>query len=322
MNLTNLTGLPQPIVDVARSVINSHPRMNSNEYSVTELLKGTKEIILNRRHHDELAIDVQQAFSLWDGAAIHKLLESVTSDNYLAEQRFTLDLGKWGKSLEGYTLSGSPDLYDKETATLYDYKTTKVASYDQHSTLEDESWLYQTLVYTQMLRNAGYKVEHIIIVAMMKDHSAVKAETTSGYPKYPIQIIDYSHLCWNGEFDAQMKGYYVNKVQEVLNMRDLSDDCVPPCTPSERFENEDWAIMKKGQKKAVRAGFTSESEASLVLETFDDQKNLSVVHRAGDPKKCRLYCSCAPFCNFYKQHMTERLSKQTEQTEKTEQQTE
>lgn len=315
MKLTNLTGLPQPLVDVAETTINGHPRMADNEFSVTELLKGTKEIVLARRHFDELSIDVQQSFNLWDGTAIHALFEKAShAYECLAEKRFKLDLGVWSESLKGYFLSGSPDYYDPSTATLIDYKTTKVAAYDRHSTLVDEDWLYQTLVYTHMLRNAGYKVEHIIIVAMMKDHSAIKAETTSGYPKYPIQIIDYSHLVNNGEFDADMKGYYVNKVQEVLNMRALSDDCVPPCTSSERFENEDWAIMKKGQKKAFRAGFTSESEAYLALETFDDQTNLSVVHRAGDPKKCRLYCSCAPFCNFYKQHMESRQEKKSEES--------
>lgn len=306
MNLTNLTGLPQPIVEVARSVINSHPQLNSNEYSVTELLKGTKEIILNRRHHDELSMDIQQTFNLWDGTAIHKLLEDATDVAFLAEQRFSLDLGLWDKALEGYSISGSPDLYEKETATLFDYKTTKVAGYDQHLSLEDESWLYQTLLYAHMLRNAGYKVDHIIIVAMMKDHSAVKAEITANYPKYPIQLIDYSQYITNGQFDANMKEFYINKVYDVIEKSKLSDDEVPPCEPRERFENEDWAIMKQGAKKAFRAGFNSQEEAEFALSGMTNTTGLYVLHRPGDPKKCRLYCSCAPFCNFYKTHMAEK----------------
>lgn len=305
MILTNRTGLPDTLVRVTERVVNGHPAMDDSTFSVTELLKGTKELMLARRHRDELSMDVQQAFSLWSGSAVHALLEAASTDyECLAEKRFSLNLGMWDESLEGCWLSGSPDFYDPKTWTLYDYKDTKVAQYDRASTLADPDWLYQTLAYAHMLRDVGYRVEHITIVAMMKDHSAIKAETTAGYPRFPIQAISYDKYVWDGEMDAEMKGVFTNKVHEVLNMRELGDDEIPPCTPDERFEDEDWALMKPGTKKAFRR-FKSKEEAELALEAIG-KGGMEVVHRPGDPKKCRLYCPCAPFCSFYKNNVAKR----------------
>lgn len=54
MILTNKLNLPQPFVDAAT---NDH-EYTEGRYSVTELLGGTCEAILKRRHSDELTDDV------------------------------------------------------------------------------------------------------------------------------------------------------------------------------------------------------------------------------------------------------------------------
>ncbi len=52
--LTNSLGLPQPFVDTATSDHQYKPR----RYSVTEVLGGTCEAVLKRRHAEEATEDV------------------------------------------------------------------------------------------------------------------------------------------------------------------------------------------------------------------------------------------------------------------------
>lgn len=301
MKLTNATNLPQPIVDIANYCINQHKELKDCEFSVTELLKGTKEIVLSRRHRDELQMDVQDTYNLWSGTSIHMLLERFAHNQYVAENRIGINLGHWDKSLEGYFLTGSPDLYDIQDGTLWDYKNTKVAQFDRSSTLADLDWIRQLTIYKLMLEATGKVVNHCKIVAMIKDHSAIQAKVKPDYPKSPIMVIDYTNTI-NADFITATIDYYCTKIHEVLEALKLEDDKVEPCTPSERFEKTDWAIMRKNQKKAVRAGFSSEGEAMQTFNTIANKKDLYIEHRAGEPEKCKTYCSCAPYCSFYKEY--------------------
>lgn len=54
MQLTNAMNLPQPFVDAATSNHTYKP----NRYSVTEVLGGTCEAVLKRRHVEEAIEDV------------------------------------------------------------------------------------------------------------------------------------------------------------------------------------------------------------------------------------------------------------------------
>ena len=49
MRLTNRTGLPEPVLLMAERYVNSHPTFDDNKYSVTELLKSIRQIVLSRR---------------------------------------------------------------------------------------------------------------------------------------------------------------------------------------------------------------------------------------------------------------------------------
>ena len=302
MNLTNTTKLPKPIVDIANYCINNHKELSDSEFSVTELLKGTKEIVLTRRHRDELKMDVQDTYNLWSGTAIHMLLERFAHDQYIAESRIGVNLGHWDKSLEGYFITGSPDLYDFKNGILWDYKNTKVAQFERSSTLADLDWVRQLTIYKLMLEATGRTVKQCKIVAMIKDHSAIQANVKPDYPKSPIMVIDYTDII-NEEFIEATIDYYCTKVHEVLEALKLDDDKVEPCTPSERFEKTDWAIMKKGNKKALRAGFSSEDEAQQTFETIKDKTGCYIQYRAGDPEKCKTYCTCAPYCSFYQDYL-------------------
>ena len=305
MIITNTTKLPKVFERLAEKVLNNHPDMKGNEFSVTELLKGTKEIILNRRHKDEIVVDVQELFNLLMGVAMHKMLEEEAKEigemQDLSEERFYTNLGEWDKELEGYTLSGSPDYYVGEDKALWDYKTSKVAQYDKNTTLKDKEWLKQLEAYTLMLRAKGYEVKHARNVAMLKDHSFIRAGI-NGHPDYPINIIDYSNFINEEEVFEILKSEYVAKAKEVIKAMQLEDDDIPPCTAEERWAESDWAIMKKGKERAVRANLSSKEEAEQVLEGVKDKTDCYIQYREGKSTKCEKYCQCKHFCNFWKEH--------------------
>jgi len=56
MNYTNELNLPEPLVDAVKS----NHAYKEHRYSVTEVLGGTCEAILKRRHDGEITEDVSQ----------------------------------------------------------------------------------------------------------------------------------------------------------------------------------------------------------------------------------------------------------------------
>src|SRR5690606_41136094 len=116
MIITNKLGLPKPLVDMAQSDYKYEP----NEYRVTSLLKGVRETILERRHHDKIERDVSDMIWLLFGTAVHSVLEKhQEGDQEIKEARLKVPIGD-------YILSGQFDLYNAETKTITDYKTCSV----------------------------------------------------------------------------------------------------------------------------------------------------------------------------------------------------
>ena len=91
--------------------------------------------------------------------------------------------------------------------------------------------------------------------------------------------------------------YLRNKVEEHQRCLSLADDDIPPCSPEERWERPPtFAVMKNGGKRAVRL-FDRREDADLLAEAKGE--NHYVEHRKGGSIKCRSYCLCNRFCNFY-----------------------
>ena len=78
MKITNKMKLPRAFVEMARSDYEYKPR----RYSVTSLLKSTREAILERRHHKEIEQDVSDMIWLLFGRAVHSILENQSEGDY------------------------------------------------------------------------------------------------------------------------------------------------------------------------------------------------------------------------------------------------
>lgn len=286
MKLTNELNLPQPFVDAATSDY----QYTDKRYSVTSVLKGTREAILQRRHSEEIETDVSEMVWAIFGSAVHKILEqSEETADQLKENWLSVEVQN------GYELSGIFDLYDDATGTVTDYKTATVWKFIYK---EFDDWRTQCLAYVWLLRKIGFNARRGEIVGMLKDHSKTKAKTDHTYPQHPVQ-----RIVWNFT-DKDLEGFeswLKAKFAEIEAAEKLSDDDLPLCSDVERWHNPDkYAVMKEGRKTAVKL-YDSEEEANARVEA--EGKGFYVEHRKGEDSKCLNYCSACEFCNHYKELM-------------------
>ena len=282
MIITNKLRLPQQLVNMAKRDYKFEP----NEYRVTQLLKGIRETILERRHYHEIEQDVSDMIWLLFGTAVHSIIEHhKEADHEFKEERIKIRIGN-------YILSGKFDLYNAETKTITDYKTCsiwKVVNGDY------EDWRRQLLIYAYMLQSIGFPVEKAEIIALMKDHSKAQAKRKADYPKQPARKITFT---FSGQDFKEIENWLHLRFEQISKAEKLPDDKLPLCTPEERFNSGDkFAVMKKGRKTALR-----------VLDSMEDAENWMAANggdyietRRGEDKKCMDYCSACEFCNYYKE---------------------
>lgn len=288
MRITNRLNLPDPFVAAATS---DH-EYAEGRYSVTDLLGGTCEAILKRRHADEIEDDVADRVWAIFGSAVHRILQDAQEapdqlkENWIAHQ---LD-----GDLRGYWLSGIFDLYDDATGTVTDYKTASVWKVQMGDYMD---WRMQTLMYCWLLQQIGFDAWTGQIVAMLKDHSIRKARTDKDYPQHPVFIISWNFT----QADLDGIGDFIRRwFTELSNLEALPDDMLMPCTEAQRWHKPDtFAVVKDGNKRAARV-LEDLDAASALCDQLSEKtgKPHHVEHRIGEDTKCDSYCSVSEFCPY------------------------
>ncbi len=284
MKINNKLNLPQPFVDA----VTKEYEYKEKQYSVTTILKDVREILLTRRHHNEIEQDVADMIWLILGTATHSILEnSQEAEAEFKEEHFVEEVQN------GYKLSGQADLYNAETKTVTDYKTCSVwkVIYDDW-----DDYKKQLLMYAWAFKKMGFEVEKGQIVAIIKDHSKTKAKVDSSYPPYPVykKVFNFSEK----EFE-EIEEFIKDKFYQIEKYENVSDEELPICSEEARWNDGDkYAVKKKGNKRALRVYDTLE-EAEEHLKQ-DDSLELEI--RKGEDKKCLEYCSCCEFCSYWKEN--------------------
>ncbi len=284
MKINNKLNLPQPFVDA----VTKEYEYKEKQYSVTTILKDVREILLTRRHHNEIEQDVADMIWLILGTATHSILEnSQEADTEFKEEHFVEEVQN------GYKLSGQADLYNAEEKMVTDYKTCSVwkVIYDDW-----EDYKKQLLMYAWAFKKMGFEVEKGQIVAIIKDHSKTKAKVDSSYPQYPVykKVFNFSEQ----EF-KEIEEFIKDKFTQIEKYEKTADDQLPLCTEESRWNDGDkYAVKKKGNKRALRV-YDTLKEAEEHLKQ-DDSLELEI--RKGEDKKCLEYCSCCEFCSYWKEN--------------------
>lgn len=295
MRITNRLGLPEPFVAAARGDGRHAPRPKS--YSVTQMSKGVRQVLLERRHADELEQDAADMVWAVFGTAVHSIFESAAeTDTQIKEGFVSADMP------DGYTLTGIFDLYDDATGTVTDWKTASVwkAVYD-----EWEDYRAQLLSYCWILRQMGFEARRGQIVALLKDHSKTKAKTDRSYPQHPVFVREFDFT----EEEIEARGEWLRgRFAEIERAEQLPDDELPLCTSEERWTKPTkFAVMKKGRKSAVRLyDDKGDAHQRAAMENGHKEGPYYVEERPGTDGRCPDYCAAAPFCAYWRERYGEQ----------------
>ena len=293
--LTNKLNLPEPIYNA----LNSDYQPKEHQYSVTTILNSTRQILLKRKHNNEIVQDCSDLIYALLGTAFHSILENAdATENQFQEEYLKQDLEILDDELKGYFLSGKADLVDVKRKTMIDYKTAsvwKVINKDY------EDYRMQLLIYAWLFRKLGFDINKGEIIAFLRDFQKSKAKFDKDYPQFQVQKIEFTF----SETDFQyIENFIKNKFLELKKYENSNDDDLPICTEEERWhEPTKYAVKKKKNKQASKIHDTlSEAEEHLKnLELkYPDEYEIEI--REGKNNKCESYCSCCEFCSFYREN--------------------
>lgn len=285
MKITNNLNLPRPFVEA----VTKEYQYKEKRYSVTTLLKGTREAILQRRHDNEIEQDASDMINLLFGTAVHSILENSQEEfTQLKEVKLVVEMPN------GYELSGKFDLFDVANGVVTDYKTATVWKVIYN---DWDDYRKQCLIYCWMLRKQGYDAHRGEIVALLKDFSKTKAKREANYPKYPVHRIGWD---FKEEDFLEIERWLYEKFIEIEINEKLSDEELFLCSPEERWTNPtQYAVMKMGNKRAIKLYEVKEEAEARVQK---EGPKYYVEERKGEDKKCVEYCNCCDFCSYYKEN--------------------
>jgi hypothetical protein len=297
MKITNKLNLPFGMVKAV-----SVERHNADRcISATTLLQGMKQVILTDRHWDDLSDDVSDRIWAIFGTTVHSLMES-EGENDFTEQDISFPV-------KDVTVTGRIDNYDMKNGVICDYKTASVWKVRFN---DFDDWYKQGMIYAWLLIKNGFKAEKCRFIALLKDHSKTDASRESNYPQQPVFIYEFD-VTFNKL--AEIEQFIFGRVEEYIKNVNLADNEIPPCNWEERWEKPTvYAIKKSGRKTAVKLLYTEES-ADEFLKTLD--KNHYIEKRVGESVKCKSYCLCRPFCNFYQENVKSADTTETSVAETT-----
>lgn len=295
MKWTNKHDLPAPLY---KAIVNDK-YVSRGFISTTSLIDSFRIRILKKRHYQELTTDVAENMWALFGTACHHIIELAAEDcpDYISE--ISLEMEVLGKKL-----SGTADLYDKEKKILYDFKVTSVWSATKK---EDYSgWEAQMNIYAYMLRQMGYEVNQIIIVAILKDwHQAEVMRNFEGsgiYPPVPVKEIPLKMYT-----DANMLKFMEQRMQMHIDAEEFGA-VLPDCTERERWSKPTtYALKSPLLKRAIRV-FDTMEDAIAELPIEAQKKNakkarsgdkLFVETRHGRDVRCEGFCPVSQFCDQY-----------------------
>ena len=305
MKYTNKHNLPKTLFEcISKDVYDIKPSQ-VNMFSVTSLLNDPKSKILFNRHIDEVEEDVSNLIWSLLGTSVHATLDRLTTQDRILEKRFYLDyikdelVEKKETKPDTIYVTGQCDVYEKDTLTVLDYKVTSVWAVLNVK----KEWEEQLNCYAYFYRRAGYFVNKLGIVAILKDWNK-RSSTSPKYPNAPACLIKIP--LWS--MDKQ-KQFIKDKMKLHLAYLHMEDDDIPECSPMARWRQKDvWAVVKNDAKKATKL-FDNEMDAmqyGFARSDKSDKDVYNVQFRKAVDRKCQEYCKVNSFCNYYKDNYDEQ----------------
>jgi hypothetical protein len=173
----------------------------------------------------------------------------------------------------------------KKLFVLDDFKLTSVYTIRDGAKPE---WVSQLNIYALMIREHGYTVDRLRVVAILRDWMKSKAKNTPTYPQQSVVIIPVE--MWPQERTETF-------IRQRLIAHGKAQHELPECSSEERWEKPaSYAILKRGNKTAVSIHDTPEDAAEALRDFPLHSGAYSIVERPGEQRRCADYCAALPFC--------------------------
>ncbi|MCC7279075.1 MAG: PD-(D/E)XK nuclease family protein [Chromatiaceae bacterium] len=293
MELTNLYGLPQPLVAAMRRFDALRGDLDQRERSITctRLIDSPRRVALERTHGHALQEDAStRLWALW-GNAIHQLLASQADATCLVEQRFTARINEWTLSgqVDRYLLQDRGEYPQERAGTLQDYKLSSVWSSIHNDGQLKPEWVSQLNVNAWLMEANGHPVTQLEIVLILRDHAASAAARDPTYPQVPVLVLSVPR--WHPE---ETQTFIVERLARLETA--LYQGQLPLCDDTERWARPTaYAVRTPTRKTAVRVFATRAEAEELAQRTL----NAFVEVRPGQSVRCERYCAVAGFCDQY-----------------------
>lgn len=269
MNLTNLHGLPDALVNAVRN----DPYVSGGDISVTKLIDAPQRRTLYKKYREFVVEDVSERIWSLMGQAVHTVLERAGT-NALVEKRLYADIGGW-------SVSGQFDRLHLADATMQDWKVCSV-----YKASGDDGWTRQLNCLRWLAHKNNITVDRLQVVAIFRDWKQSEAKRNPNYPQRNVMVIDVP--TWTIEQAEQ----YIS--ERVAAHRSSEQGEQIECSEDERwYSGTSFALMKDGGKRAKKV-------AATIAELGEIPPGHSIVERPGLNRRCEGYCEVAPFCEQYK----------------------
>lgn len=327
MPLTNKHNLSLPLA-VALAYDNYDFIKGDKYFSATQLLKGTKKLVLSKRAAKQgllVPMDVSEKQATVVGTAFHDRAENLILNGQYREVLMK-SLGydsdfvdsivvnpteplkphqnpiyieqRVIKELNGFQIGGKYDYIWQ--GVVSDYKTTSTFAFKDPK--KHQEWMMQGSI-NRWLNQDIVTEDYTNIDILFKDFSAKVAE--KGNPDYPPHSPYTMKLPLASIEDTEK--FLIAKCREIERYESMSEDAMHPCSKEDLWMGASVFKYYASGKIGTRASknFSDAHEAHLFMQ---DKPNGLLVEVKGEPKACN-YCNGRPVCNQYKNMVIEGLIK-------------
>ncbi len=268
MNLTNLHGLPDALVNAVRN----DPYTGGGDISATKLIDSPRRRTLYKKNKDFVVEDVSERIWSLMGQAVHTVLERAGT-NAMVEERLYAEVNGW-------KVSGQFDRLHLGDKVLQDWKVCSV-----YKASGDINWERQLNILRWLAIKNGYEVDRLQVVAIFRDWKRSEAERKEDYPQRNVMVIDLP--AWPLEECER----YINGRVALHQASDAGEEI--ECSDEERwYSGTTYALMKEGGVRAKRV-------VPILSELGEIPAGHFVQERPGVNRRCEGYCEVAPFCTQY-----------------------
>ena len=168
MKITNKHNLPGAYY---RAACNDPYDNGGSDFTPSTLAIPPRAYAILKNHADDVEVDCSELVAIMLGKGTHKALESGAREGVdIVEKRFFMDFVVDGVS---YKISAQVDVYESDTKTLYDWKTTKSGAFSKKNGQgkKKPEWIAQMNVGAEIMRRQPepIQVDKIVICGLLKD---------------------------------------------------------------------------------------------------------------------------------------------------------